>query len=78
MRVKVVFYGYCRKDGTCNSVSFDTNTKVFCNSPSMRMLSSVDVIVPTEKSGDVNAVRYALAADGYREIFVDEDDDWVA
>ena len=78
MKIKVVFYGYCRKDGTCNSVSFDTETKVFCNNPSMSMRTSLDVIVPTEKSKDVNDMREALVADGYKEIVVDEDGDWVA
>ena len=72
MKVTVKYCGYCRKDGSYNTVTFDTETKTFTNktSPNYDRWASpweTSAFVEAYLSRDVDALRDTLIRDGYQE-----------
>lgn len=65
MRVKVCYYGYVRKNGTCNSVLFDTERKTFTDK---WMDDGFDASIGAESSRDINTLRETLISKGYRKV----------
>ena len=66
MKLKIAYYGHCRKDGSYNMVSFDTAAKTFVNWDGG--FSKDVVLVEAKLSSDVDALRKRLKADGYLDI----------
>lgn len=67
MIVKVAYCKHVRKDGTINSVWFDTVEKQFTSSDTAY---GFDVFIEAAQSRDVNALRERLRKEGYTE-FID-------
>lgn len=63
MKIKVAYCGYVRKDGTINSVLFDTETKEYWNDGFVCGLQYV--FVEAAQSRDVAALREYLDKEGY-------------
>lgn len=76
MRIQIKYCGYCRKDGSYNTVSFDTEAKVFSNKTQLDDKWFKDwqgnfvpiTFVEAHMSEDVNTVRKDLIKNGYKEI----------
>ena len=66
MKIKVAYYGHCRKDGSYNMVAFDTETKTFVNWDGG--CSEDATLVEAKLSRDVDMLREKLEVDGYRNI----------
>ena len=66
MKIKVAYYGHCRKDGSYNMVAFDTETKTFVNWD--YGYSGGATLVEAKLSRDVDMLREKLEEDGYRNI----------
>lgn len=64
MRIKVTYCKNVRKDGTCNSVMFDTEAKTFTNDDMPR---GEFIFVEAAQSHDINILRNALIRNGYTE-----------
>lgn len=79
MVIKIQYCQHMRKDGTYNTVIFDTNKKVFSTSESKFESKyktkdwSKRCFVEAYKSSDVNDVVSALRADGFAELFGKDD-----
>ncbi len=75
MRIMVKYCGYCRKDGSYNSVTFDEEAKVFTNksNPSDKWYRDLQgnfqplTFVEAYMSNDVNHLREELIKNGYIE-----------
>lgn len=65
MEIKVAYYGHCRKDGTYNMVTFDTEAKTFVNWDGGYSLFAL--LVEAKHSRDVDRLREKLEACGYKE-----------
>ena len=67
MIIKVKYCGYCRKDGTYNEVTFDTETKRFTNwsETHLEFADPYRAFVEAKISGDVDYLRRKLFQDGY-------------
>ena len=62
MKMKVMYCKRSRKDGTFNTVAFDTDAKTYSNRS-----EGVDcVFVEAQMSRDVDGLRDALSEQGYR------------
>ena len=70
MIIKVGYCGYCRKDGTYNEVTFDTETKRFTNWSETHPEFAYPYLVFVEAriSADVDYLRGKLIEDGYEEV----------
>ena len=66
MKIKVAYYGHCRKDGGYNMVTFDTEAKTFVNWDGG--CSGGATLVEAKLSRDVDMLREKLEADEYRNI----------
>jgi len=66
MKLKIAYYGHCRKDGRYNMVVFDTDAKTFSNWDGG--FSANATLVEAKLSGDVNTMRKRLKAEGYCDI----------
>lgn len=67
MKAKVVYCGYVRKNGTFNSVWFDTEERKFTSADTAY---GCDVFIEAKQSKDVNALRERLRKEGWQE-FID-------
>ena len=67
MKVKVAYCKYVRKNGTINTVWFDTEERKFTSSDSMYRC---DVFIEAQQSKDVNSLREHLRKEGWQE-FID-------
>lgn len=67
MKVEVAYCKRVRKDGTINSIWFDTETKKFTSSDTAY---GFDVFIEAAQSKDVNALRERLRKEGWQE-FID-------
>lgn len=67
MKIKISYCKRVRKDGTINSVWFDTETRRFT---SLDTAYGFDVFIEAAQSRDVNALRETLRKKGYTE-FID-------
>ncbi len=66
MKIKVAYYGRCRKNGTYNMVTFDTEAKTFVNWGGS--CSDNAVLVEAKLSQDVDMLREQLEVNGYRNV----------
>lgn len=66
MKIKVAYYGHCRKDGTYNMVTFDTEAKTFVNWDGG--CSDNAVLVEALLSRDVDMLREHLEVNGYQNV----------
>lgn len=64
MIIKCTYCGYVRKDGTVNSVMFDTERKTFTDNCDV---SRFDAFIEAAQSKDVNNLRTQLVENGYRK-----------
>ena len=67
MKMNLIYCKRVRKDGSCNRVFFDTESKTFTNKPGDG-LTATGVFVEAAMSRDVDAVRNRLVRDGYTDI----------
>lgn len=75
MRIMFKYCGYCRKDGSYNTVTFDEEAKVFTNKTTPSDKWSLDlqgnfkpiVFVEAHMSSDVDHLRDQLIRNGYVE-----------
>lgn len=66
MKIKVAYYGHCRKNGTYNMVTFDTEAKTFVNWDGG--YSDNAVLVEAILSRDIDMLREHLEVNGYRNV----------
>lgn len=66
MKIKVAYYGHCRKNGTYNMVTFDTEAKTFVNWDGG--CSDNAVLVEAMFSWNVDVLREHLEVNGYRNV----------
>ena len=72
MKVTVKYCGYCRKDGSYNTVTFDTEKKIFTNKTDPNYSKwktpwETSAFVEAYMSKDVDSLREKLISDGYQE-----------
>ena len=72
MKITVKYCGYCRKDGSYNTVTFDPEIRVYTSktTPSKKWLNANDwpVFIEAYKSSDVDNLRRKLIENNYKEI----------
>ena len=66
MKVKVAYYGYIRKNGRYNMVTFDTESKIYVTWDGGCTPDAV--LVEAMLSRDVDAMRAHLDANGYKHV----------
>ena len=66
MKIRVAYYGHCRKNGTYNMVTFDTEAKTFVNWNGGYLGDAV--LVEAKLSRDVDMLREHLEVNGYRNV----------